>query len=68
MTDRINSLTVVLERDIREDDIAPLMAAIESHRGVLQVLPHVADGIADVVASGRIRAELGTKIMEILYP
>ena len=43
MTDRYSSLTVVLERDIRDDDAEPLIAAIRQLRGVLRVVPKVAD-------------------------
>lgn len=43
MTERIKALTVVLERDIREDDAAPLIAAIKLMRGVAGVETHIAD-------------------------
>lgn len=41
MTDRIRSLTVALDRDIREDDVEPLVAAIRMLRGVTAVTRHV---------------------------
>lgn len=34
MSDRINALTVVLERDIRDDDIEPILTSIRLIRGV----------------------------------
>ena len=37
MTDRVNTLTVILEDPIRDDDVEGLMDAIRSHRGVLDV-------------------------------
>lgn len=35
MTDRYHTLTVVLERDMRDDDAAALIAAIGQLRGVI---------------------------------
>ena len=46
MTDRIHSLTVTLERDTRDDDIQPVIAAILQLRGVVGVEMHVADPAA----------------------
>lgn len=43
MTDRFNALTVVLEKDIREDDAQALLSAIGQLRGVLTVSGNVAD-------------------------
>ena len=37
MTNRINTLTVVLEKPIKEDDVEGIIQAIEQIRGVLQV-------------------------------
>lgn len=37
MTDRIRTLTVLLDRDIRTDDVEPLVAAIEHLKGVRKV-------------------------------
>ena len=37
MTDRYHSLTVVLEKDIREDDAKPILEAIRMIKGVLTV-------------------------------
>ena len=42
MTDRVNMLHVVLERDTRIDDCEPLIAAIMQLRGVLSVTARVA--------------------------
>jgi hypothetical protein len=46
MTDRLYGCVVAFERDIREDDAEPLLAAIRMLRGVLSVTPHVADHAA----------------------
>ena len=37
MTDRVNTLTVVLERPIRDDDVQPIVDAIRQMRHVLSV-------------------------------
>lgn len=67
MTDRINALTVFLERDIREDDAQPLMEAIRQLRGVLSVQPHIADH-SDALAQALVRMELEQKLWEVLHP
>ena len=67
MTDRFHSLTVVLERDIREDDAEALMGAIKTLRGVLSVRGEVAD-MTSVMAEDRARRELGQRLIEIVYP
>lgn len=67
MTDRIHSITITLDSDIRIDDAASLLLACRAFRGVIAVTPNVAD-IEDHVAQERARAELGRKLMDILYP
>jgi len=42
MTDRFHSLTVVLERDTRDDDCESLILAIKQLRGVMSVTGTVA--------------------------
>lgn len=67
MTDRIHSITVVLDHDMREDDVQNVIAAIGMIRGVLSVTPHVSD-LTSHMAEQRARAELGEKIWTVLYP
>ena len=67
MTDRYFALTVVLERDTRDDDAAGLIAAIGQLRGVLGVEPHVAD-YTTRAAVQRVREEFGQKVLDMLYP
>ena len=67
MTDRVNALIVTLHKDIRDDDVEPLMDAIRQFRCVLQVDPNIRD-IDSHVAQVRARSELGSKIMEVIYP
>jgi replicative superfamily II helicase len=65
MTDRFSSLTVVLEKDIREDDAQVLIAAIQQLRGVLAVEGNVAD-LAEFVTAQRVRQEFREKLWEVL--
>lgn len=65
MSDSINALTVVLERDIRDDDCEELINAIRMVRGVMSVEPRVSD-VSDHVAKVRATAEIRDKIYELL--
>ena len=67
MTDRYNSLTVVLERDMRSDDAEALITAIMQLRGVIGVEPNVSDSLS-TVAEVRARHDLSTKLWKVLYP
>lgn len=67
MTNRIHSITIVLEKDIREDDAAALLAALGQFRGVLSATPNVTN-ISQHVAEDRVRRELGDKLWAVLYP
>ena len=53
MTDRIDAMTVVLDHDIRIDDVQPLVEAIKQLRGVLSVELHVADFATSVAEARR---------------
>lgn len=67
MTDRIHSLTVILDKDYRDDDVKVISNAIRMIRGVIEVKEHVADlnsKMAEAMAESRMR----TKIFELLYP
>ena len=65
MTDRYNALTVVLDRDMREDDAEHLINAIRMLRGVLSVNPNVSD-LQDHVAIMRVKRELTQKLYDAL--
>ena len=67
MTDRFATLTVVLERDFRDDDAESLLTAIRQMRGVLSVTGNVTDLTAHM-AEERARRELGAKLWQVLYP
>lgn len=61
MTDRYMALTVVLEKEIREDDAESLIIAIGMIRGVAKVIPEVSDigvSVARITAKNEIYQEL----------
>lgn len=65
MTNRFHSLTVVLEKDIREDDAEALMAAISQLRGVLNVTGEVSTP-ETYMAVERARHEIKLKLYSAL--
>jgi len=71
MTDRINTITIVLERDVRDDDIEPLVQALQMIRGVAAVKPNVAH-VSDFMAEERAKRDMGHRILDaitkIVYP
>jgi len=67
MTDRVHAITVVLEEDIRSDDVEAITNSIEMIRGVLTTETHVTD-ISDYTARERVRHELGRKLLKVVYP
>lgn len=67
MADRFNALTVVLEKDIHEDDAEALMIAIRQLRGVLSVSGNVADATA-YMAEVRAKHEFSEKLWQVLQP
>ena len=67
MTDRYNSLTVVLEKDFRDDDAEHLINAIKMIKGVLSVKGNISD-YSDLVAEERVRRELVAKLWEVIHP
>ena len=67
MSDRYHCLTVVLDKDVRDDDAEPLCNAIRQMRGVISVKGNVSD-FSELVAEERVRRELGEKLFDIIYP
>ena len=65
MTDRINGLFVVLEHDIRTDDVEAVVNAIQMIHHVLEVKKHVVD-FDSHIASTRAKNELREKLWELL--
>jgi hypothetical protein len=67
MTDRINSITLVLAEDIRIDDAEALIAAAKQFRGVIAVTPNVSD-INTLIGTQRAFSDLRGKIADVLWP
>jgi len=64
MTDRVHALTVILERDTRDDDVKELVSAISMLRNVAEVKTGIVTG-ADLLARSRAQAELRKRLMEL---
>lgn len=67
MTDRYNALVVTLEKDTRDDDAEFLINAIKMLKGVLSVKGNISD-FEQHTAEERVRAELGQKLLDVIYP
>lgn len=65
MTDRVHSLTVVLDKDIRIDDIEPLIDAIKLFNHVIEVSPNISDPNA-FMAETRVKRKLVDKLFKVL--
>lgn len=65
MTDKINSFTIVLEKDIREDDVKDIQTALSMIKGVLAVEPNVAT-VGDLISEQRAKRELTMKVLKAL--
>lgn len=66
MSDRTNKLLVLLEEDMRIDDCEPLVNAIKSLKGVMDVTPDVLDNTSEYLAYQRARNRIAKKIYEFL--
>ncbi len=67
MTDRIHSITVVLEENIRVDDAERILDALRMVKGVISADGNIADS-ESYMAESRARTELGAKLFEVVYP
>lgn len=65
MTDRVNALLVVLDKDIREDDVEFLINALRCLRNVCDVKRNVAD-YNSAIAYSRVKSELHIKLFNVL--
>ena len=65
MSDRINTITVVLEKDTRLDDCEAILTAIRMTKGVLRATPNVVDA-RDYMAEERARNEFRKKLWDAL--
>lgn len=66
MTDRVHSITVVLDRNYREDDLEPLLTALRQMRGIIDVELNVAD-IASSVATSRARISVIEELNKVVH-
>ena len=67
MTDRVFALTVVLEKNTRDDDARPILDAIQMIKGVLSVEAHVTD-MGQWAAEARVRQKFTEQLWGVLYP
>lgn len=67
MTTRHAGYIVTLDRDIREDDAAPILAAIKLLKGVVSVKPIIAS-LEQHLAEERVKLDLGQKLLAVVYP
>lgn len=65
MTDRIRHLTVVLDRDYRDDDLQEIISAIKHIRPVASVKAHVVEG-GDYIHREVARSEMELKLYEAI--
>lgn len=65
MSDRINTITVVLERDIRDDDCKHVLHAMRMIKGVLRVKANVASP-QDYMAEERAIRKLEGQLRDVL--
>jgi copper chaperone CopZ len=66
MSDRYNAITVVLEKDTRDDDAQDIIAALKMVKGVADAKPNIVN-VDSFVSDTRARQELGSKLFEVLY-
>jgi len=67
MTDRFHSLTVALDKDMRDDDAQSLIAAILHFKGVISVGGNVTDS-GMWMAEQRALDVLRKQMLDILFP
>jgi hypothetical protein len=67
MTDRVIAFTVLLKKEIREDDAEHIRHAIAMIRGVGKVTPVVGD-IERLFVEEKVRQEIGAQLWAVLFP
>lgn len=67
MTDRIHSITVVLEKDIRVDDAECILDAIKMVKHVLTATGNVSD-FESRMAEDRALAKVHEQVFNAIYP
>lgn len=66
MTDRVKGFTVVLEKDMRIDDVEGLRKSIQNFRGVAEVLPVISEPGSDDIIRHRTVQEAVRKVLKAL--
>jgi hypothetical protein len=66
MTNLVRYLTVVLDDDVRVDDVESLQAAVKMMKGVLTVELGRPTNTTDYIARMNARQELVSKLLEII--
>lgn len=66
MTDRHRSVLVVLDRDVRSDDLEVVLSAIRMIKGVASVEPGPVTDVRDHLAREVVRRELEHELREVL--
>jgi hypothetical protein len=67
MTDRIKGFTVVLEKDLRDDDFEAIKNAVLMIRGVASIETSDVDA-SDWMNRERVRLEYRQKILDVVLP
>jgi len=62
MTDKYKGLVVTLDKDYRDDDAESIITAIKMIKGVLEVVPAVANHADDCIIRERVAKELEREI------
>lgn len=65
MTDRHVAYTVILEKEIREDDAEAVVTALKMVKGVLRVVPKIG-AVEQYIANERARHELQMDLWKFL--
>ena len=68
MTDKYKGLVVTLDKDYRDDDAESIITAIKMIKGVLEVVPAVANHADDCIIRERVAKELEKKLFKGLHP
>lgn len=66
MTDRVRTLTVILDKDYRDDDVESIVHAISSIRGVDRVETRVVQH-EDHIARRTVAAAMKNRMLEAVY-
>lgn len=66
--ERIDALTIILEKPTRIQELGSLANAIKQMKGVIEVIPVVRQVPATAIAEMRVRQELQQRVMQVLEP